>query len=99
MSDVAVLIYPHQLYKDHPAIHKDRLHILLEDILFFGDSRYPTRFHKMKLMLHRASMKSYADNILGAGRYRYQYVEHQEIADRLGYIFDYLKAELDGHPF
>lgn len=93
MSDVAVLIYPHQLYKDHPAIHKDRFHILLEDILFFGDSRYPTRFHKMKLVLHRASMKSYADNILGAGRYRYQYVEHQEIDDRLGYVFDYLKTE------
>ncbi|MEM9952035.1 MAG: cryptochrome/photolyase family protein [Chloroflexota bacterium] len=93
MTDSAVLIYPHQLYKNHPAIHKNRLHILIEDLLYFGDSRYPTRFHKMKLMLHRASMKRYADDILGAGRYSYRYIEHNEIDDRLEYVFEQLVDE------
>ncbi|MEO0596846.1 MAG: cryptochrome/photolyase family protein, partial [Chloroflexota bacterium] len=56
-----------------------------------GDSRYPTRFHKMKLMLHRASMKRYADEILGAGRYQYRYIEHGEIDDQLDYVFQQLQ--------
>ena len=90
MTQSAVLIYPHQLYKNHPAIHKDRLHILVEDLLYFRDSRYPMRYHKQKLMLHRASMKRYADEVLGAGRYQYQYIDHKEIDDRLGYVFETL---------
>ena len=33
--------------------------MLFEDPLFFGDARYPMRFHKQKLWLHRASMAHY----------------------------------------
>ncbi len=93
MTTSAVLIYPHQLYEKHPAIHKDHLHLLIEDLLYFKDSRYPMRYHKQKLMLHRASMKRYADEVLGAGRYQYRYIEHQEIDDRLGYVFKMLADE------
>lgn len=93
MTNSAVLIYPHQLYQDHPAIHKNRVHVLIEDILFFGDSRYPTNFHKMKLLLHRASMKRYADEILGAGRYQHRYIDYAEIDDRLEYVFEQLRTE------
>lgn len=93
MTDVAVLIYPHQLYKNHPAIHKDRVHILIEDLLFFGDSRYRTKFHKQKLLLHRASMKSYSNEVLGAGRYQHRYIEHQDINDQLDYVFEQLHSD------
>ncbi|MCA9915549.1 MAG: cryptochrome/photolyase family protein, partial [Anaerolineae bacterium] len=93
MTDAAVLIYPHQLYADHPAIHKNRLHVLVEDLLFFGDSRYPVKFHKQKLMLHRASMQRYADEVLGAGRYQHRTIEHREIKDRLEYVFEMLQGE------
>ncbi len=93
MTHAAVLIYPHQLYADHPAIHKDRLHVLVEDLLFFGDSRYPARFHKQKLLLHRASMQRYADEILGAGRYQHRTIEYAEQDDRLEHVFETLHRE------
>lgn len=56
------LIYPHQLFQNHPAIQAGRQVYLVEDPLFFGtDSEQPLRFHAKKLMLHRASMKHFAD--------------------------------------
>lgn len=59
LGNEATLIFPHQLFKNHPAIHKNRRIFLIEDPLFFGDIRYPFRFHKKKLVFHRASMKAY----------------------------------------
>jgi deoxyribodipyrimidine photolyase-related protein len=52
----AALIYPHQLFADHPATKGADATFLVEDPLFFR--QYP--FHKQKLMLHRASMLRYA---------------------------------------
>jgi deoxyribodipyrimidine photolyase-related protein len=54
-KNVAV-VYPNQLFKDHPALKICDLFILVEDPLFFR--QYP--FHKQKLAFHRASMKAYA---------------------------------------
>ena len=51
-----VLIFPHQLFIDHPCTEKGRVVYLIEEWLFFR--QYP--FHKQKLLLHRASMKKYA---------------------------------------
>ncbi len=64
------LIFPHQLYKDHPALHKNIPVCLVEEQLFF--SQY--RFHRQKLVLHRASMKYYADRLNKKG-YDVKYVE------------------------
>lgn len=50
------LVFPHQLFKSSPATGNGRIHILFEDPLYF--SQY--KFHKQKLLLHRASMKYYA---------------------------------------
>jgi deoxyribodipyrimidine photolyase-related protein len=62
------LIYPHQLFANHPAIAKDRCVWLIEDPLFFGnDARWPAAMHQQKLMLHRASMKAYAAELEKAG--------------------------------
>ena len=33
--------------------------LLVEDSLFFGDRRYPCKFHKQKIVLHRSSLKHY----------------------------------------
>ena len=57
------LIFPHQLYKDHPAIAKDRKVILVEEFLFFNQFS----FHKQKLVLHRAGMKTYAAGLMEQG--------------------------------
>ena len=56
------LVYPHQLFRHHPALAAGRPSLLLEDPMFFGnDSRWPMPMHKQKLVLHRASMSAYAD--------------------------------------
>lgn len=49
------LVFPHQLYQQHPAMALERPVWLVEEFLFFR--QYP--FHKQKLRLHRASMRFY----------------------------------------
>jgi deoxyribodipyrimidine photolyase-related protein len=61
------LIFPHQLFAEHPAFPAAAAAVLVEDPLFFGDHRYPARFHRQKLILHRASMKAYAARLQGQG--------------------------------
>jgi len=62
MSAVA-LVFPHQLFLRHPALRIDRPVYLIEEELFFNQYR----FHRKKLVLHRASMKYYQDLLLGMG--------------------------------
>jgi deoxyribodipyrimidine photolyase-related protein len=71
----AALVYPHQLFRPHPAVANGREVYLIEDPLFFGnDPRWPCAPHKQKLMLHRASMKAFEDELSGSG-VRVRYVE------------------------
>ena len=58
MSIISV-VYPHQLFEDHPAISKMRDVWMVEDDLFFNQYK----FHKQKLILHRASMKYYESKL------------------------------------
>ena len=51
----AIIIFPHQLYSNHPALSKSTEIYLVEEWLYF--KQYP--FHKQKIWLHRASMKYY----------------------------------------
>lgn len=55
-----LLVFPNQLFLNHPGLARkpDRV-VLIEDSLFFGDSKYPLRFHKQKMWLHRATMKRF----------------------------------------
>lgn len=57
------LVFPHQLYRSHPAISSTRPVWLIEDELYF--SQY--KFHKQKLVLHRASMKYYEAELIRKG--------------------------------
>lgn len=57
------IIFPHQLFKQHPALAPNRVVYLVEEGLFF--TQY--RFHQQKLILHRASMKAYQAYLLGLG--------------------------------
>jgi deoxyribodipyrimidine photolyase-related protein len=51
----AFLIFPHQLYQDTSEIPGDAKVFLIEEYLFFAQYK----FHKQKLVFHRASMKAY----------------------------------------
>ena len=66
--NTATLVFPHQLFERHPAIETGRSVYLAEDPLIFGnDPQYPVSFHKQKLVLHRASMQAYIDELRDAG--------------------------------
>lgn len=66
----ATLIFPHQLFRQHPSLDEERPVYLVEEWLFFRQYR----FHKMKLLLHRASMQFYRD-WLEQQQYTVHYIE------------------------
>ncbi|MGB3541664.1 cryptochrome/photolyase family protein [Rubrivirga sp.] len=78
MSTVA-LVYPNQLFDEHPAFEGADRAVLHEDDLYFRDERYPARNHKLRLVLHRATMRRYADRLRDAGLE----VEYVAWADRV----------------
>lgn len=60
----AALIFPHQLFRDHPALQTQPHRVaLIEDSLFFGDQHHRVSFHKQKLWMHRATMRRYRDRL------------------------------------
>ena len=67
---LTTLIFPHQLYKRHPAIKKGIPVVLVEEDLFF--KQYC--FNKQKLILHRASMKAY-EVFLQNNNFKVNYIE------------------------
>ncbi len=64
----ALLIFPHQLFENHPGLAPapDRI-VLIEEPLFFGDPEWPVAFHKQKLWLHRASLDRFAARLEADG--------------------------------
>ena len=63
----ATLIFPHQLFNHHPAISKEREIFLVEEQLFFSGVQSSLKFHKKKLMLHRASIQAYKRKLESQG--------------------------------
>ena len=58
------LVYPHQLFENHPAVASAECVWLVEDPLFF--SQY--RFHRKKLIFHRASLLAYRSQLENEGK-------------------------------
>ena len=79
------LIFPHQLYKNLPALTKAKTFTLVEDPLYFR--QYP--FHKQKLLLHRATMQAYGEYLKKKG-YAVRFIEARNI-DHSGDIVTHLK--------
>lgn len=62
-----VLVFPHQLFEQHPAVkHGRHLHLVAEP-LFFGDRHHPARFHRQKLLMHRLGLREYATRLRAQG--------------------------------
>lgn len=70
MINSATLVFPHQLFQNHPALQKNRVVYLVEEWLFFRQYN----FHRQKLVLHRASMKFY-ERWLEQNGYTVHYIE------------------------
>jgi deoxyribodipyrimidine photolyase-related protein len=60
-------IYPHQIFEEIFNFSKDVMLIIIEDPLFFGDKEYSSNFHKQKIVLHRASLRSFKDVLIAKG--------------------------------
>ena len=54
------IIFPFQLFDPHPAVTKSRAVVFIEEGLVFGDPHVGLKYHQQKIVLHRASMKTYA---------------------------------------
>lgn len=65
MPSDATLIFPHQLFCEHPSLAKDRPVYLVEDPLFYGtDCHQPLpQLHPFKAILHRASLLSFQQKL------------------------------------
>ena len=62
------VVYPHQLFADHPSLNTGRAVALIEDPLFFGtDPHWPMQVHRQRLLLHRCSMALYAESLRARG--------------------------------
>jgi deoxyribodipyrimidine photolyase-related protein len=70
MAKAVTIIFPHQLFQNHPALQKSRAVYLVEEWLFFKQYN----FHQQKLVLHRASMKFY-EKWLQQNKYAVNYTE------------------------
>jgi deoxyribodipyrimidine photolyase-related protein len=76
----AALVFPNQLFRDHPYMAEATNVYLVEEDAYF--TRF--RFHKKKLVLHRASMKAYQARLAKRG-FDARYVENT--SDTLDTLF------------
>ncbi|MDD1763112.1 MAG: cryptochrome/photolyase family protein [Methanobacteriaceae archaeon] len=87
----ATVIFPHQLFWDHPGLQDDNTVYLVEEQLFFFDPEYRIPFHKKKLLLHRASMKAYQDHLTRRG-HEVKYLEYHPQLE-MEYLFKPMRLE------
>ncbi len=82
MSKHAYLVYPHQLYKAEYIPQGTSTVFVIEDPLYFGnDQQYPVYFHKQKLILHRAAMRRYIEEVLWPANLDVEYVTFDQLAE------------------
>lgn len=82
----ATLVFPHQLFNDHPAININRPVYLIEEHLFFNQYK----FHKQKIVLHRSSMKQYESKLKQQG-YTVNYIEATQQVSRISELISKLR--------
>ena len=87
MSTEVSIIFPNQLYKQHPAIVANRPVYLLEEWHFFNQYQ----FHKEKLVLHRASMKFYEQFLKDLGL-QVQYIESIKAQNKIELVLEKLHS-------
>ena len=69
------LVYPHQLYKEHPALDEKRPVFLIEEPLLYGsDSKWPLEHHARRQALLREAGVLYVDGLVASG-YKAEIIE------------------------
>lgn len=81
------LIFPHQLFKDISLLKKADSVYIIEEYLFFNQYK----FHKQKLVLHRASMKYY-ENYLQENGIKTNYIDATNKQSDITILIDNIQA-------
>ncbi|MFK2820967.1 cryptochrome/photolyase family protein [Flavobacteriaceae sp. LMIT009] len=89
MSSVAI-IFPHQLFQNSPLLDVSHSIYLVEEYLFF--SQY--KFHKAKLVFHRASMRSYKNYLINRGKTVHYINANEELSDIRNLINYLVESEI-----
>jgi len=71
----ALILYPNQLYDVEFLPKAQRVYLVEEPLLFGTDKDRPVSFHKQRLVLLRASMRRYAEEVLWPNGYDVDYIE------------------------
>ena len=82
------LIFPHQLFRLHPAIKGASEVYLVEEYLFFNQYN----FNKKKLVLHRASMQWYRDHLQQSG-HTVHYIEATDEKSDIRKLIPWMAAQ------
>ena len=64
----ALILYPNQLFAPELLPDADIIYVVEEPLFFGTDSQRPFAMHKQKLVMHRASMRSYIEEVFMAER-------------------------------
>ncbi len=86
----ALLLFPHQLFRDNLTLSRHKLVVLVEHALYFRQYR----FHRQKLVLHRASMRAH-QAWLQARHIETHYVENIAGTDMAGVLRDLQAREVE----
>lgn len=71
----ALILYPHQLYPFDQLPQVDNI-LMVEEPLYFGvDQEFPLKLHKQKLIVRRASMRRYVEEVLWPNGVKVDYIE------------------------
>ena len=84
----AILIFPHQLFEEHPLLNRNGILFLVEEYLFFKQFK----FHQQKIAFHRASMKSYANQLAEKGK-DFRYIEATDKHSDVRELIPFLNAD------
>ncbi|MCA9347261.1 cryptochrome/photolyase family protein [Candidatus Saccharibacteria bacterium] len=74
----ALILYPNQLFDVEFLPKVGRIYLVEEPLLFGGDKELPISFHKQKLVLQRAAMRRYAEEVLWPNGFEVEYIECAE---------------------
>ena len=82
------LIFPHQLFKAHPALEISREAYLVEEWLFFRQYN----FHQQKIILHRSGMKFYEASLRELN-YTVHYIDSSDERNDVTKLITYLSQQ------
>ncbi|MEM6997550.1 MAG: cryptochrome/photolyase family protein [Patescibacteria group bacterium] len=90
----ALVLFPHQLFDAVHLPEVDTIYLVEEPLIFGTDDQYPVCMHVQKLILHRASMRRYYQEMLWPAGYEVKYIEDQD-GLRTEHII--ARVAVDGH--